>query len=113
VDENEVSFATTEAGGGDPPDFGAEGSRFELKQDTLLSLLLIRDVILLNPIMGFARRMAMGFWSIWKGQSIIINLLPIKDLLMFSITMDILNFFCCCAALFRLVVKLITVILLD
>jgi hypothetical protein len=39
----------------------------------------MRDVILLNPIMGFARRMAMGFWSIWKGQSIIINLLPIKD----------------------------------
>jgi hypothetical protein len=40
-------------------------------------------------------------------------LLPIKDLLMFSITMDIHDFFCCCAALFRLVVRLITVILFD
>jgi hypothetical protein len=76
-------------------------------------LLSIRDVILLNPIMGFARRMAMGFWSIWKRLPIIINLLPIEDLLMFSITMDIHDFFCCCAALFRLVVKLITVILFD
>jgi hypothetical protein len=70
-------------------------------------------MIPLNPIMGFARRMAMGFWSIWKGQPIIINLLPIKDLLMFSITMDIHDFFCCCTALLRIVVKLITVILFD
>jgi hypothetical protein len=76
-------------------------------------LLSIRDVILLNPIMGFACRMATGAWSIWKGQPIIINLLPIKDLLMSSLTMDIHNFFCCCAALFRLVVKSITVILFD
>jgi hypothetical protein len=67
----------------------------------------------LNPIMGFARRMTMEFWSIWKGQPIIINMLPIKHLLMFSIIMDIHDFFCCCAALFRLVVKLITVILFD
>jgi hypothetical protein len=43
--------------------------------------------------MGFSRRMAMGFWSSWKVQAIILNLLPIKDLLMFSITMDIHDFF--------------------
>jgi hypothetical protein len=113
VDRNEVSFLTTEAGGGDTPDFGSEGSRLGLKQDTILSLLSIRDVILLNPIMGFARRMSMGFWSIWKGQPMTINLLPIKDMLMFSITMDIHDFFCCYAALFRLVVKLIIVIFFD
>jgi hypothetical protein len=112
VDRNEVSFLTTEAGGGDTPDFGAEESRLGLKQDTILSLLSIKDVILINPILGFARRTAMGFWSIWKGQPIIINLLPIMDLLMLSLTMDI-HEFCCCAALFRLVVKLIAVILFD
>jgi hypothetical protein len=113
VDRNEVSFLMTGAGGGDTPDFGAEGSRLGLKQDTIFSLLSIRDVILLSPILGFARRISMGFWSIWKGQPITINLLPIKDLPTFSITMDIYDFFCCCAALFRLVVKLITVILFD
>jgi hypothetical protein len=111
--KNEVSFSMTEAGGGDTPDFGAEGSRLGLKPKTILSLLLIKDVILLNPIIGFARRMATGLWSIWKGQPIIINLLPIKDLLMLPIAMDIHDFFCCCAALFRLVAKLITVILFD
>jgi hypothetical protein len=113
VDKNEVSFLTTDVGGGATPDFGAEGSRLVLKQDTILSLLSIRDVILLNPIIGLASRMAMGFWSIWKAQRIIINLLPIKDLLVFSITMGIPDFFCCCAALFRLVVKLVTVIIFD
>jgi hypothetical protein len=101
---------TTEAGGGGTPNFGAEGSRLGLKQDIILSLLSIGHVILIDPVMGFARRMAMGFWLIWKGQPIIINLLPIKDLLMFSITMDIHDFF---AALFRPVVKPITVILFD
>jgi hypothetical protein len=99
MDKNEVSFLTMEAGGGNTADFGAERSRLGLKQDMILSLLSIRDVILLSPIMGFVRRMAMGFWSIWKGQPIIINLLPIKNLLMFSITMDIHDFFllllCC------------------
>jgi hypothetical protein len=46
--KKEVSFLTMEAGGGDTPDFGAEGSRLGLKQDTILGLLSIRDVILLN-----------------------------------------------------------------
>jgi hypothetical protein len=52
VDKNEVSFLAMEDGGGYTPDFRADGSRLGLKQDTILSLLSIRDVIPLNPILA-------------------------------------------------------------
>jgi hypothetical protein len=69
--DDEVSFLMTEAGGGGLPDFAAEGSRLGLKQDTILRLLSIKNVILLSPIMGFAAEWRLDSGRFGKGSPLL------------------------------------------
>jgi hypothetical protein len=58
------------------------------EQHIILNLLLIKEMLLLNSIMGFVCTMANVLQKILKVQPIISNLLLIKDILMLNSIMD-------------------------
>jgi hypothetical protein len=58
------------------------------EQHIIISSLQIKELLLLNTIMGFVWRMVMVFQLICEEQHIILNSLQIKDLLLLNLVME-------------------------